>query len=358
MTRMPIAGMVMLVLASTLIASIAQAVPPFTAPFYAYSGVPTPDDLLVVDLNVDGRPDVVTASRQERLVSVLLGRGDGGFDVLSPFAAEVGYWQSMASGLVDGDSIPDLALTNGDYSEVQLFHGNGDGTFSPLPTLASGFQTYSVAIADLNGDEKGDVAVGTYTQLSVFIGAGDGTFSAPVAYPTNTNVYGLAAGDLDGDGDADIVTGGPQGLTRFLNEGGTFVSPVESAASGSILRLVLADADSDPYPDVVATFEYGDDVNVFHGTSTGHLGARTDIDLPEGIMGASLGDLDGDGLPDLVAGFTSDFSSGPQNGAVAVLRGVNGGGYGTPHPLRLRKWTLHARHRRFRRGWPARCRRQ
>ena len=121
------------------------------------------------------------ANEQSGTVSVLLGNGDGTFQAQQTFAT--GYAPvSLALGDVNGDGKPDLAVAN-DYSgTVSVLLGNGDGTFQgqTQQTFATGGSPESVALADLTGDGKSDLVVANDADnnVSVLLGNGNGTFQA------------------------------------------------------------------------------------------------------------------------------------------------------------------------------------
>ena len=122
------------------------------------------------DLNGDAKMDIVAANSYANTVSVLLGIGDG------TFAAKV-----------------DLPL-----GSVQL-----DGGSAPV-----GNAVRVLALGDLNGDGKLDLATGTSSNsktVSVLLGIGDGTFASQVDYLAGSYAYAVALGDLDGDGKLDVV---------------------------------------------------------------------------------------------------------------------------------------------------------
>ena len=68
-----------------------------------------------------------------------------------------GNAQSVAMGDLNGDSKPDLAVANTNANTVAVLLGNGDGTFGPRSDYVTG-NSFSVAIGDLNGDGKPDLA--------------------------------------------------------------------------------------------------------------------------------------------------------------------------------------------------------
>jgi hypothetical protein len=122
-----------------------------------------PVSLAVGDFNGDGLPDLAVANQNSSNVSVLLGMGDGSFQAAVSFAAGR-FPSSVAVGDFNGDGVPDLAVANagslqvGDGS-VSVLLGNGDGTFQVAVNFAAGRDPRSLAVCDFNGDGVLDLAV-------------------------------------------------------------------------------------------------------------------------------------------------------------------------------------------------------
>ena len=89
----------------------------------------------------------------------------------------------------------------------------GGGTFVAA-NYPAGASPVSVAMADLNGDGKADLAVASGTGVSVLLNNGNGTFGAPASYGSGTNPVSVAAGDLNGDGKIDLAVGGAEPRER------------------------------------------------------------------------------------------------------------------------------------------------
>ncbi len=200
------------------------------------------------DFNRDGKLDVVVTSQfQKGLprsfdgVSVLLGDGKGGFGAPTIYQMSVPYGcncpDAVAVGDINGaDGSLDLAVARfGPWppdatSELGMLAGNGDGTFS-ISNIYDNFKQWdltAVAIADLNGDGRNDVAVvGQKTGLTVW---SDGHLNKfPAAYG-----HGLAVGDLNGDGRADLFLANKGSVTVMLN---TFGPGRLAAVNDSYLAL-------------------------------------------------------------------------------------------------------------------------
>jgi hypothetical protein len=178
---------------------------------FAYThGEPTAC-LAAGDFNGDGNLDLAAGNQLSGLpINVLLGYGDGAFNEVSssPFGLNSGV-TSIAVGDFNGDGKLDLALGGSDVTtgagHLTILLGNGDGTFtatsaSPLAVAAS----YSIAVADFNGDGKLDLAVPNYATntVTILLGNGDGTFTqasgSPI--PVGSAPYAIAAGDFTGSG--------------------------------------------------------------------------------------------------------------------------------------------------------------
>jgi hypothetical protein len=182
--------------------------------------------ITVADVNGDGKPDVLVANQciaskcPEGAVGVLLGNGDGSFKTAVPYGS--GGFDSMSVAVADlnGDGKLDVLVTNlcpvsnsdcGNYrvsGTVGVLLGNGDGSFQPVVTYRSGgIDAWSVAVADVNGDGKPDVLVTNYisSTVGVLLGNGNGTFQPAMTYASGGNPTNFAAADVNGDGSPDVL---------------------------------------------------------------------------------------------------------------------------------------------------------
>jgi hypothetical protein len=127
---------------------------------------------------------------------------------------------SVAIGDLNGDRKPDLATANRDASTVSVLLNRGDGSFRPKRNYATGRHPDSVAIGDLNGDGKPDLATANYGgwSVSVLPNQGDGTFQAKLDYyVTGSSPRSVAIADLNGDRKRDLAT---NGVSVLLNRPG------------------------------------------------------------------------------------------------------------------------------------------
>jgi VCBS repeat protein len=166
-----------------------------------------------VDLNGDGRLDLVTANDEDETnrlvdgtVSVLLGTKRG---LTRRHNYRIG---GGADGLVvrdlNGDGRPDVAVSRGEAGPfVSVLLNRGDGSFGAKQDYrGAGRFAEAVTAADLNGDGRPDLVVANGKPgICVLANRGNGRFGPPVVITAHENVFAVSAGDLNGDGRADVL---------------------------------------------------------------------------------------------------------------------------------------------------------
>jgi hypothetical protein len=174
-------------------------------------------------------------------LQIFLGNGDGTF---TPGAVyNLGNYPPQAFAVADlrNNGILDLVMTGGAAGSFAVFLGNGDGTFQPMVVYLTGIPQ-AVAVADFNGDGKPDVIVGNndseqgISGVTVFLGRGNGTFKKGYFYSVGEQPVALAAADFNGDKKPDIAIadGLSSVVTTMLNTGVVSFSPGTPLSFGGV----------------------------------------------------------------------------------------------------------------------------
>lgn len=283
--------------------------PSYDAPF----GLQT---VTTADLNLDGKPDVITANGNLYPgignITVFMNNGDG------TLAAPVGYRvgqepHDVAVGDINEDGIPDLAVAFGAYAGragTSVLFGKGDGTFFPKRTYGGARRwPQNLVLADFNRDGHLDLMESSVSRdITVRLGNGDGTFgpSHKIVLNNDTALYirSLAVADYNGDGIPDVavaisanVGGVPSGYVIMTGRGdGSFTFLGNYTHSLFISQLATVDLNQDGLPDLALTDQFGTMflLNDGHGmfVNGGTFGVPT--------TSTTLADLNGDGLVDMI----------------------------------------------------------
>ncbi|CAF5028808.1 unnamed protein product, partial [Rotaria magnacalcarata] len=131
-----------------------------------------PYSVAVVDVNSDTKPDIIVANKGLATVGVLLNTGSGTFLTQITYATGTGSRPySVAVVDVNNDNKPDIIVADANSNTIYVLLNAGSGTFLNQTTYATGTQPYSVAVADVNNDNKPDIIVGNYglNTVSVFL---------------------------------------------------------------------------------------------------------------------------------------------------------------------------------------------
>ena len=261
-----------------------------------------PNIVLEADFNGDGKSDLAVLDDYGNGFQILLGNGDGTFG--TPVDTSLTYSVlSLAVGDFNKDGKADLVVTtnggNGSPS-MNIYLSNGDGTFSPRSQYA--VPSYAnVAVADVNGDGNLDLIVTSFgSVLEVFPGNGDGTFKSPISGPSDTYSSQVVTGDFNGDGKLDITVGTYTGIAFLAGNGdGTFRSQVYSNSTLQFTgRLVAADFNGDGKLDLAAYAGFSG-AAVMSGNGDGTFQFPFDY-FGSGLgVGVIAGDFNSDGVSDL-----------------------------------------------------------
>lgn len=290
-----------------------------------------PATVVVADLDGDGRPDIIALNADSHLVSILRNVSLPGTLTTNSFAPRMDIpvaadLYSLAVQDLNGDGKPEIVTANGSSNNISIFQNQstmGSISFASPVNYAAGHLASDVAIADLDGDGQPDLAVVNMNDgtVSVLRNLGNGgafttsSFASPVVFPAASQCRQLAIGDMDGDGKLDIVTANWSSdrisVLQNLTAGpgistNSFAASVNFATGGWANNVKLGDLGGVGKLDVVVPSQLPSLFSIFPNASTpgsfttSSLGARADYASGYNPDGPAIGDLNGDGKPDLV----------------------------------------------------------
>lgn len=257
-------------------------------------------------------------------------------------SSSYGYF-NIETADFNGDGLPDIAAID-DNTNIKIFKNNGTpNNIDFSMDLQITVSCSNFTIGDFNGDGKIDIVVKTIDAnpvVYVYLNTSTLTtisFDTPImiagmtsGWSGSTNRPALTTGDYNGDGFDDIFIGGWNEYWIIKNNfDGTTVSfstsnKISISVGGIFNSFTSADIDNDGKIDVVATWwNSGGEFRYFKNTTSGGVisfaGASLDAtgNRPSCI---TIGDLDNDGLSDLVFG----------NGYGVVIYRNNNSVAGTP----------------------------
>ena len=218
------------------------------------------------------------------LVGVLLGNGDGTFQTAMSYDSGGTNAQGVAAADVNGDGKLDLLVTNFDAcstnacpdGSVSVLLGNGDGTFQVAQSYDSGaLAATSVAVTDLNKDGRPDLVVANYWGgvpfLDSYLGVllnntpfGKSSTSTSLISSLNPSIYGQKVAWT-----ATVTSSGsvmPTGIVKFQRQYFTETFTIGSATlnSSGVATLTRSNLNANSYP---LTAVYAGDANNLGSTS-------------------------------------------------------------------------------------------
>ena len=296
--------------------------------------------LVVADLNGDSLLDLAALQPVSSSIGVFFNKGKGTFAGPVVYETGDPLHDSaigLAVGDVNGDRVPDLVVAHFVYALdstrylVEVFLNAGDGTLAAVPDpLDTGdFAPEWIAVGDLNGDGVGDLVAlhsGSPAEIGVFLASGGGAFSNPIVVNGGscTSTSNIAMGDLDGDGRPDLAffcdnqlrvflnRGGPQILAGAVSYPGSPTVPVTANSQPTAPSAAVGNLSSDGYLDIAITDGVSSTIGLFLNRGDGTFIGPTVVTTDSGsVLGTvAIADLDGNGASDIVTTNTDSNTIG------------------------------------------------
>ncbi len=270
-----------------------------------------------IQLDADGRADLIITERNRKDAIVLLNKPDGSLEEKAVYAT-VNAYDSIKVVDKNGDGVSDILLSGaqGDAaSKIGMLYGRAGGTFEIISTIDVGMPHRGVYVADLDRDGWSDVVLRRAVPnvrpegpnyASVLYGRRDGFEQNADHDQVGTTAMGVVSLD---NGMVAILDASMNQIRVVSLEKRGSITPVDTVSlpvRGTYpVGLASADMDGDFSPDLITISQNGAAagfVNVSFGVAGGSFPVTASFALPAGVKPVSLsvGDIDGGGAPDVV----------------------------------------------------------
>ncbi|WP_081593906.1 FG-GAP repeat domain-containing protein [Nocardia brasiliensis] len=253
------------------------------------------------DLNGDGKPDVV--AQAWTTIATFLNNGNGTFAAAKKYTTLEGAQQEVIVADANGDGKADvLSLVP---TGVKTWIGKGDGTLDGGSTSSVLGTPSAFTVGKFNSDNKIDLAINNTVlqQVQIFTGNGDGSFARRDASTSGLITEDVRAGDFDGDGIDDVISADSFSFSTTLllsNGQGGFKKTDRVALSGlGPTSIAVADFDKDGKLDAAMSAVLNSKMVIFAGTG-GSISKTGEFDVTAQPQTPAVADYDGDGKLDIV----------------------------------------------------------
>lgn len=305
------------------------------------------DHVVCGDLQGDGLPELIVTRAGSTRNSVHIFRNTTvgttlNFAAVPPLLLDIGHFATrLVLRDLNRDGKPEIIVTNSFNDQLYIFINQssaGTLSFNPTPMKLSikinpgdVLTTYEASVVDLNGDNLPEIVINQFQTNDLYILRNQSTGSINFAAPQKIDLPGglnrLTSADFNSDGKSDLVVTSTLNnrIDVLLNQtaaGATtfaFASSISMATATGPWGVDVSDIDGDGDIDITVANRNQTTIDIF--LNNGNFGAlaftKTGIttDLP--TRNIRIGDLDGDGKPDIA--YTA-FNNATKKTEVGILR--------------------------------------
>jgi len=204
----------------------------FSAPVVVSLGGPTSARVIhAADFNLDGKLDLAVASSSagNRGATIMLGNGTGGFTFGAFNISGPEQLDDLIVVDLNQDGRSDVITGNFNTGGISVLLGAGSATLGAPTTYLNGSRGFAIAAGDFNQDGKLDVAVSS-SGVRILLGDGSGVLGAPqtFGFGNTASVSGIVAADFNFDGKFDVAVSNSadnQVIVRHNSCGGATEKP-------------------------------------------------------------------------------------------------------------------------------------
>ncbi len=293
-----------------------------------------PFDVEIGDLDNDGKLDIVITNEGSNTITVyknnnLQGSLNGANFSRTDFSSGPGS-RGLAINDLDRDGKNDIIISTGGLYGIAILKNMGTqgaitgGSFVLTANLITGNGTQDVKVSDIDGDGKFDILVANGNRVAVFKNnsspgnISSSSFGNAVQFSQATAgvvaIWEIGVGDLDGDGKDELVTTnwGTFDISVYRNiatsgviDLNSFAAPIKYFTGNYGLGLTIGDVSGDGKPDIVTANSNGNNLSVFQNKIANNLDntSLVAVNFSAGISPSSvvIADINGDGKSELSA---------------------------------------------------------
>ncbi|MCA6363425.1 MAG: VCBS repeat-containing protein [Bacteroidetes bacterium] len=292
-----------------------------------YTTSENPYGMEIADVDMDGRPDVISSNSSGGKISIHRVASNGSL-FIPPIEIPIPFSNPsvVRAGDLDGDGKTDLVIGYFSGSNITVLRNTGSFgmvSFDPAVNINVGaINPSSIYVRDLDGNGKADIAIGSYNSANFYtlrntsVSVGSITFAAIQTFSASTGtVQNMAHGDFNIDGRPDMVLAMSDNRVRIFNNTSTSgtisftLATTLTSLSSFSYSPICNDLDGDGRTDLVLGYVNTPEISIWEATGSFGFGTRVDFTPPNGTasLNVSVGDFNADGRPDIAASAVGNF---------------------------------------------------